>query len=86
MTARTIRRKSTQTFEQGDFCHVDRREQGRRPTLLRGTSGTDNLALADELLSPGFRFYFAGSPDPMDLQSYKGFLAARRGAFPTAVS
>jgi predicted ester cyclase len=43
---------------------------------------TDNLALADEILSPGFRFYFAGSPDPMDLKSYKGFLAARRGAFP----
>jgi predicted ester cyclase len=43
---------------------------------------TDNLALADELLFPGFRFYFAGSPEPMDLQSYKGFLAARRGAFP----
>ena len=43
---------------------------------------SDNLALADELLSPGFRFYFAGSPDPMDLESYKGFLAARRGAFP----
>ena len=47
---------------------------------------TDDLALADELLSPRFRFYCAGSPDPMDLQSYKGFLAARRGAFPTAVS
>ena len=43
---------------------------------------TDNLAVADEILSPGFRFYFAGSPDPMDLDSYKGFLAARRGAFP----
>jgi len=43
---------------------------------------SDNLALADELLSPGFRFYFAGNPDPMDLKSYKGFLAARRGAFP----
>jgi len=43
---------------------------------------TDNLAVADEILSPDFRFYFAGSPDPMDLDSYKGFLAARRGAFP----
>ena len=43
---------------------------------------TDNVALADEILSPGFRFYFAGSPDPMDLESYKGFLAARRAAFP----
>ena len=43
---------------------------------------TENLAVADEILSPGFRFYFAGSPEPMDLQSYKGFLAARRGAFP----
>ena len=43
---------------------------------------TDNLAVADEILSPDFRFYFAGSPDPMDLDSYKGFLAVRRGAFP----
>ena len=43
---------------------------------------TDNLALADEILSPGFRFYFAGSPDPMDLESYKEFLMARRAAFP----
>ena len=43
---------------------------------------TDNLALADELLSPGFRFYFAGSLDPMNLESYKEFLVARRAAFP----
>jgi predicted ester cyclase len=43
---------------------------------------TDNLAMADEILSPGFRFYFAGSPDPMDLESYKEFLMARRAAFP----
>jgi predicted ester cyclase len=43
---------------------------------------TDNLAVADEILSPGFRFYFAGSPVPMDLESYKEFLVARRTAFP----
>ncbi len=43
---------------------------------------TDNVALADELLSPGFRFYFAGNPDPMDLERYKEFLVARRAAFP----
>jgi len=43
---------------------------------------TDNLAVADELLSPGFRFYFAGSPDPMDLAHYEEFLMARRAAFP----
>jgi steroid delta-isomerase-like uncharacterized protein len=43
---------------------------------------TDNLAVADELLSPDFRFYFAGSPDPMGLARYKEFLAARRAAFP----
>ena len=42
----------------------------------------DDLAVADELLSPGFRFYFAGSPDPMDLERYKQFLVARRAAFP----
>ena len=46
----------------------------------------DNLAIADELLSPDFYFYFAGSPQPMDLESYKEFLAARREAFPTAAS
>ena len=43
---------------------------------------TDNLAVADELLSPGFRFYFAGNPDPMDLERYKEFLVVRRAAFP----
>ena len=43
---------------------------------------TDNLAVADELLSPGFRFYFAGSPDPMNLERYKEFLVARRVTFP----
>ena len=43
---------------------------------------TDNLAVADEILSPGFRFYFAGSPEPIDLESYKEFLVARRAAFP----
>jgi predicted ester cyclase len=43
---------------------------------------TDNLAVADELLSPDFRFYFAGSPDPMDLVRYKEFLVARRATFP----
>jgi predicted ester cyclase len=43
---------------------------------------TDNFAVADEILSRGFRFYFAGSPVAMDLQSYMEFLAARRSAFP----
>jgi predicted ester cyclase len=38
--------------------------------------------VADEILSPDFRFYFAGSPEPMDLESYKEFLVARRAAFP----
>ena len=42
----------------------------------------DDIAVADELLSPGFRFYFAGSPNPMNLESYKEFLVARRAAFP----
>jgi predicted ester cyclase len=42
----------------------------------------DNLAVADELLSPDFRFYFAGSPDPMNLERYKEFLVARRATFP----
>ena len=43
---------------------------------------TDNFAVADEILSPDFRFYFAGSPVAMDLESYMEFLAARRAAFP----
>ena len=43
---------------------------------------TDDFAVADELLSPDFRFYFAGSPVAMDLESYMEFLAARRAAFP----
>ena len=43
---------------------------------------TDNFAVAEEILSPDFRFYFAGSPDPMDLESYKELLVARRAAFP----
>ena len=43
---------------------------------------TDNFAVADEILSSDFRFYFAGSPDPMNLEQYKDFLVARRAAFP----
>ena len=43
---------------------------------------TDNFAVADEILSPDFRFYFAGSPVAMDLESYMEFLVARRAAFP----
>ena len=43
---------------------------------------TDDLAVADEILSPGFRFYFAGSLEPLDLKHYKEFLRARRAAFP----
>ena len=43
---------------------------------------TDNFSVADEILAPDFRFYFAGSPDPLDLQSYKEFLVMRRAAFP----
>jgi len=43
---------------------------------------TDNFAVADEILSPDFRFYFAGSPGAMDLESYMEFLVARRAAFP----
>src|ERR671921_2849888 len=50
--------------------------------FLEELLSTDNLALADELLSPDFRFYFAGSPDPMNLESYKEFLMAGRAVFP----
>jgi len=50
--------------------------------FLEELLSTDNFAFADELLSRDFRFYFAGSPDPMNLESYKEFLVARRAAFP----
>jgi len=43
---------------------------------------TDNFSVADEILAPDFRFYFAGSPEPMDLERYKAFLVMRRSAFP----
>jgi predicted ester cyclase len=43
---------------------------------------TNNFSVADELLSPNFRFYFAGSPVAMDLEGYMEFLVARRAAFP----
>jgi steroid delta-isomerase-like uncharacterized protein len=43
---------------------------------------TDNFAVADEILAPDFRFYFAGSPVATDLESYTEFLVARRAAFP----
>jgi steroid delta-isomerase-like uncharacterized protein len=42
----------------------------------------DNFSVADEILAPDFRFYFAGSPEPMDLERYKAFLVMRRAAFP----
>jgi steroid delta-isomerase-like uncharacterized protein len=42
----------------------------------------DNFAVADEILSPDFRFYFAGNPTPMNLESYENFLVARRAALP----
>ena len=43
---------------------------------------TDNFAVADDLLSPDFHFYFAGGPVATDLESYREFLVARRAAFP----
>ena len=43
---------------------------------------TDNFSVADEILAPDFRFYFAGSPEPMNPERYKAFLVMRRAAFP----
>ena len=43
---------------------------------------TDNFAVADEILSSDFRFYFAGSPVATDLEGYMEFLVARRATFP----
>ena len=42
----------------------------------------NNFSVVDEILALDFRFYFAGSPEPMDLERYKAFLVMRRTAFP----
>jgi steroid delta-isomerase-like uncharacterized protein len=44
-------------------------------------SGGD-LALADELLGPGYRLHFPGMPGPLDREAHKGLVMMFRSAFP----
>ena len=37
---------------------------------------TDNFSVADEILAPDFRFYFAGSPEPKGTRSRPGLPCA----------
>jgi len=44
--------------------------------------GTGDLALADELLAPGYRLHFPGVPRPLDADGHKSLVAMFRAAFP----
>ena len=68
--------------QKGDFVMSIEENKAVVRRFFEELLSRDDIAVADELLSPGFRFYFAGSPDPMNLESYKEFLVARRAAFP----
>jgi steroid delta-isomerase-like uncharacterized protein len=46
-----------------------------------GLVGTGDLALADELLAPGYTVHYGGNP-PMDRDGFLQFLDALRSAFP----
>jgi steroid delta-isomerase-like uncharacterized protein len=41
-----------------------------------------DLALADELLAPGYRLHFPGMPEPLDREGHKALLMMFRTAFP----
>ena len=41
-----------------------------------------DLALADELLTPGYRLHFPGVPEPLDREGHKALLTMFRTAFP----
>jgi predicted ester cyclase len=41
-----------------------------------------DLALADELLGPGYRLHFPGMPEPLDAEAHKGLVMMFRAAFP----
>ena len=68
--------------QKGDFAMSIEENKAVVRRFFEELLSTDNFAVADEILSPGFRFYFAGSPEPLDLEHYKEFLRARRAAFP----
>jgi len=68
--------------QKGDFAMSIEENKAVVRRFFEELLSTDNFAVADEILSPGFRFYFAGSPEPLALEHYKEFLRARRAAFP----
>ena len=68
--------------QKGDFAMSIEENKAVVRRFFEELLSTDNFAVADEILSPGFRFYFAGSPEPLDLEHYKEFLRARRADFP----
>jgi predicted ester cyclase len=41
-----------------------------------------DLALADELLAPGYRLHFPGMPGPIDREAHKALVTMFRTAFP----
>jgi hypothetical protein len=42
-----------------------------------------DLALADELLAPGYRLHFPGMPGPIDREAHKALVTMLRTAFRT---
>jgi steroid delta-isomerase-like uncharacterized protein len=41
-----------------------------------------DVALADELLEPGYRLHFPGAPQPLDREAHKALVGMFRAAFP----
>src|ERR687886_2537966 len=74
--------RSLGSDQKGDFAMSIEENKAVVRRFFEELLSTDNFAVADEILSPGFRFYFAGSPEPLDLEHYKEFLRTRRAAFP----
>ena len=50
--------------QKGDFAMSIEENKAVVRRFFEELLSTDNFAVADEILSPGFRFYFAGSPEP----------------------
>jgi steroid delta-isomerase-like uncharacterized protein len=69
-------------MKKGDLAMSVEENKAIVQRFLEELLSTDNLAVADEILAPDLRFYFAGSLKPMDLERYKEFLVMRRAAFP----
>lgn len=60
---------------------VDANKQLYRRWFEDVVNGGD-LALADELLGPGYRLHFPGMPEPLDREAHKGLVMMFRSAFP----